>query len=149
VETGEDGHRPRAASTDDHQQPARAPGDVPAGEVAQLLPDQPRAGPQADKRGCAHPPRNGRLRASQPKVAGDLQLAVGRLRSLAGQRHRRRLRVRVDRARERPEIGPERAARRRRYRARALHDEPLDRRRVQQHPGRELEPGPLAEAGER
>ena len=51
-------------------------------------------------------------------------------------------------ARQRPQIGSERPSRRGRERALAAHDEPLDHRRVQQYPGRQLKPDLLAERGE-
>ena len=147
VVAGQHGHGPRrtAAHPDDHA--ARALQNVGAAGVAQVGADQSRPGAQADQRRCARPPGRRRLGVGQREVAGDLARRVRLLGPLAGQRRISGVQVRHHLAGDEPQVGAQRPPRRPGD-PRRVRGEPLDHRRVQQHPGHRLHAQPDRPAGE-
>jgi len=122
----------RARAAHCHEHAARSARDVDAAHVAQVAADQPRASPQADEPGRAHPPLRRRLRVRQRKVAGDHRAAVRLLGPFPGQRQVRRVQLRDYPAADEPQVRAQRPPRRARQPRRAP-GEPLGGRRVQHH----------------
>ena len=125
-------HRHHAASlaSDLDDDPAGPAGDISAAHVAQIRPDQPGAGPQADQSRRAHPPLCRRLGVRQRQEAADLRGRVGRLSPFPRQRNISREKLRHDRAADEPLIRPQRPAGHPRQPRRAP-GEPVDYRRVE------------------
>ena len=140
------GARP-AAAADGHDDAAGPADDVAAAHAAEVGADQPGPGPQADQRGSARPPRHRRLSIREREIAADLRGRIRGLRALAGQRRVGRDQLRHNGTRQEPQVRAQRPAGRPRQ-PRRVRGEPLDHRRVQQHPRRRLQAQPDAVPGE-
>ena len=133
VVADQDRHHPRPVPAHLHYDPAGPADDVAATHVPQVRADQPSPGAQADQPARAHPPRQRRLRVRERQVTRDLRGTVRGLAPFPGQRRIHGSQRRGDPAGQEPQVGPQRPARRTGQPWRADR-EPLDHRRMKQHP---------------
>ena len=138
VVAGQHRNRARPGAAHKDNDPA-GPGDhVAAARVAQVAADQPGTRAQADQPGRAHPPLRSGLGVRQREIAADLRRAVRLLGPLPRQRQISRIQLRHDPPADEPQVRAQRAARHARQPRRAP-GEPLGNRRVQHHPGHQVQ----------
>jgi hypothetical protein len=132
VVAGQHRHSTRPGAAHGDHDPAGPARHVPAAHVAQIRPDQPGAGAQADQPRRPHPPSHRGLRVRQRQETGDFRRAVRLFGPFPGQRHIRRIQLRHGTPADEPQVRAQRPPRRP-GQARRAPGEPLGHRRVQQH----------------